>query len=153
MDAKPLSIFELMRVIRDASSTRSSQRALLNALALRCNPDKGYVTWPSYRTLSLDTLLDPATLKRAAHSLEESKLIKRGTRQNRSNLFWINTALLQKQAAAIKAAAVKAKADELAAVPTPFESSAHEEPEQEANCDCDNDNYPEPDEDWNGGSR
>jgi DNA-binding MarR family transcriptional regulator len=142
-----------MRIIRDARSTRGGHRQLLNALALRCSPDKNYITWPSYRQLSLDTLLDPATLKRAAHSLEESKLIKRGTRQNRSNLFWINTALLQKQAAAIKAAEVKAKVDDLAAIPQPFETSEPEESEQECNCGYGNGTDAEPDEDWDGGSR
>ncbi|MGI4827759.1 MAG: hypothetical protein ACRYFU_06165 [Janthinobacterium lividum] len=94
----------MLRNIRDARSTRNAERQLLDALGLRCNPKKKYMCWPSYHQLSLDTGLDSVTLKRAAKRLEDRNLIKRVVRQNRSCLFYLNVALLQEQAEAVKAA-------------------------------------------------
>ena len=99
-----LSLFRLQLLVRDARSTKGARRALLNALTLRCRPDQRYSCFPSYATLAKDTMLDPATLKRAAMALEKAGLIKRKVRRNQSNVFFINVALLMKQAAEIKAA-------------------------------------------------
>jgi hypothetical protein len=92
------SVFLLMLLIRDARSTKGAQRELLYALALRCSPDKEYSCWPSYEKLAQDTCLSKPCLKRAAASLEAAKLIKRVVRQNHSNLFYLNVALIQEQA-------------------------------------------------------
>lgn len=95
---KPLPLFTLLRIIRDAHSTRDAQRELLMALAMRCNPSKGYICWPSYAQLAEDTMLNQETLKRAAKKLEETKLIRRRKRPNHSNIFFINAPLLIQQA-------------------------------------------------------
>lgn len=104
-----MSVFELLRLVRDARSTRNAPRELLYALALRCRPHEKFIAWPSYVQLAKDTLLDEVTLKRAAKKLEDAKLIKRVVRRNRSNCFYINAALLQEQAAAVKSADEAAK--------------------------------------------
>jgi DNA-binding MarR family transcriptional regulator len=104
-----MSVFAVLRLIRDARSTRNADRALLMALGLRCQPAKKFLCWPSYRQLALDTQLDEVTLKRAAKRLEDAGLIKRVVRQNRSNAFFLNISLLQDQAAAVKAADEEAK--------------------------------------------
>ena len=104
-ERKTMSVFQVMRLVRDARSTKGAQRQLLMALALRCNPKKKFICWPSYRVLAEDTLLDPMTLKRAAKKLEDGKLIKRSVRSNHSNVWWVNVALLEEQAAEVKAAA------------------------------------------------
>lgn len=93
-----MPIFKLMRIIRDARSTKGAERHVLNALALRCRPDKGYTAFPSYQTLVADTSLDVATVKRAARKLEAAGVIKRFKRTNRSNIFWINVAALMESA-------------------------------------------------------
>lgn len=90
---------QLLYNIRDARSTKGAQRALLVALALRCDPKKGYLCWPSYRVLAQDTCYDEVTLKRAARALEEYKLIRRHTQRARSNRYYINAKLLAAQAA------------------------------------------------------
>lgn len=100
---KHMPIFEVLRLVRDARSTKKADRELLVALALRCDPTKHFIAWPSYAPLALDTLLDQATLKRAAKRLEDAGLIKRVVRTNRSNHFFINVPLLQEQAAQVKA--------------------------------------------------
>jgi hypothetical protein len=102
MDQKVMPHFALLRLIRDARSTKNADRDLLNALALRSQPAKNFISWPSYRQLALDTQLDEITLRRAAKRLETVKLINRVIRANRSNCFFINVPLLEKQAAAVK---------------------------------------------------
>jgi hypothetical protein len=102
-DAMP--IFRLMRLIRDARSTRNADRDLLYALALRCKPEKKFSCWPSYRQLSLDTMLDEITFRREAKRPEESGLIKHSIRPNRSNLFFINVPKLLDQVEEIEAKA------------------------------------------------
>lgn len=87
-------IFELMLNIRDSQLVKGAQRSLLIALALRCDPDKNYLAWPSYGLLADDTMLDAATLKRAAKRLEELKLISRRVRANKSNRFYVNAGLI-----------------------------------------------------------
>jgi DNA-binding MarR family transcriptional regulator len=104
-----MPVFRVLRLVRDARSTKNADRELLYALVLRCNPAKKFIAWPSYRQLALDTCLDKVTLKRAAKRLEEAKLIKRVVRANRSNCFFVNVALLQDQAAEVKAAEAEAK--------------------------------------------
>jgi DNA-binding transcriptional regulator YhcF (GntR family) len=120
-DAKQevMSVFRLLRLVRDARSTQNADRALLIALAMRCQPAKKFISWPSYRLLAQDTQLDEITLKRAAKRLEDSKLIRRVKRANRSNTFFINAALLQQQAAVVKAAEEAAKKHD--EVESPFE--------------------------------
>jgi DNA-binding MarR family transcriptional regulator len=97
-----MPLIRILWLIRDARSTKNSERELLYALALRCNPNKNYSCWPSYRLLAEDTQLDPATLQRAAKLLEGRQLIKRAQRRNRSNYFYLNIRLLQEQAAAVE---------------------------------------------------
>jgi DNA-binding MarR family transcriptional regulator len=104
-----MPVFRVLRLVRDARSTRNAQRELLYALAMRCQPAKKFICWPSYAQLAKDTLLDVTTLKRAAKRLEDAELIKRVVRPNRSNCFYLNVPLLQEQAAAIKAAEDAAK--------------------------------------------
>lgn len=116
MTEEVMPIFRVLRFVRDARSTKHAERDLLNALALRCNPKKKYIAWPSYALLAKDTLLDEITLKRAAKRLEDAGLIKRVQRQNRSNLFFLNVALLQQQAAAVKEAELMDK-EEVEAAP------------------------------------
>ena len=106
---KPLPLFSLLRTIRDAHSTRDAQRDLLMALAMRCNPSKGYICWPSYAQLEEDTMLNQETLKRAAKKLEDTKLIRRRKRPNHSNIFFINAPLLIQQAEERKEAKEAAK--------------------------------------------
>lgn len=112
-----MPIFKVLRLIRDARSTKHADRALLNALALRCNPHKRFVCWPSYRQLALDTLLDGVTLQRAARRLEDAGLIKRTVRANRSNLFFLNIPKLVEQAEAEK----KAETQDTDPYQSPFE--------------------------------
>lgn len=97
-ETKVMPIFKLLRLVRDAGSTKNAKRELLHAIAMRCRPDKNFIAWPSYRLLAEDTLLDESTLKRAARALEDENLIKRVIRPNRSNCFFVNAALLQEQA-------------------------------------------------------
>jgi DNA-binding MarR family transcriptional regulator len=92
------SILNLLLAIRDAASTKGAQRALLNALALRANPNNDFVCWPSYRMLSRDTCLDEGTLKRAAKRLEDAGLIRRVVRQQQSNRFFVHFDALAAQA-------------------------------------------------------
>ena len=95
-----------------------------------------------YRQLSLDTGLDTVTLKRAAKRLEDRNLIKRAVRQNRSCLFYLNVALLQEQAEAVKAAQEAAKL--AAADESPFEMPTVDD------ASHDSDSY-ESDSDWLSG--
>ncbi len=115
-----VSTFGLLLLVRDARSTGKSERALLNALALRANPEKNYVSWPSYERLERDTLLNQFTLKRAAAALEKKGIISRSVRANRSNRFFINVPLLQEQAAATKAADEAFEASLSGDEPSPF---------------------------------
>jgi hypothetical protein len=119
-ESKIMPIFSVMRTIRDARSTKNAPRELLYALAMRCDPAKKFICWPSYRTLALDTQLDEVTLKRAAKLLEDDGIIRRVVRANRSNCFFLNIALLQEQAAAVKAADDEAKCVAMGAHESPF---------------------------------
>lgn len=103
------SIVQVLWAIRDSKSTKGAARQLLVALALRCSPKQNYCCWPSYRQLAEDCQLDPATLKRAAASLENAGLVKRIVRKNRSNRFFIIVSKLQEQAKAQKEAKEAAK--------------------------------------------
>lgn len=94
------SLLSLLWAIRDARSTSGAQRQLLVALALRCDESKYYSCWPSYDLLAEDCQLEPITLKRAAQKLEDANLIKRQTRANRSNKWFINVPLILQQAKA-----------------------------------------------------
>jgi hypothetical protein len=97
-EATKPSILNLLLAIRDAASTKGAQRALLNALALRANPNNDFVCWPSYRMLNRDTCLDEGTLKRAAKRLEDAGLIRRVVRQQQSNRFFVHFDALAAQA-------------------------------------------------------
>jgi|GEM_PF-3688827 len=122
-ERKHMPIFRILRLVRDARSTKKADRALLYALVLRCRPAEKFIAWPSYARLALDTLLDEVTLQRAAKRLEEAGLIKRVVRANRSNHFYINVALLQDQAAKAKAEdAAKRASDDV------FDDSSFERP-------------------------
>jgi hypothetical protein len=112
METNFMSHFELLRLIRDSRSTKNADRELLHALALRSDPKKSFISWPSYRQLALDTQLDEVTLRRAAKRLESARLIRRVVRANRSNCFLLNVPLLQEQAAEAKAAEDAAKEQE-----------------------------------------
>ena len=90
------------------------------ALALRCNPKKRYSCWPSYRQLALDTGLHEVTLKAAAADLEEANLVKRVTRRNRSNIFFLNIAKLEEQADAVRKAEAEARVKRAAEEENPF---------------------------------
>ncbi len=92
------------RLVRDARSTKHSERIVLIALALRVNAEKGFSCFPSYALLAKDTLLDQKTVQRAVASLEAKDLVKRRERAYSSNIFFLNVGLLQEQAAAVKAA-------------------------------------------------
>jgi hypothetical protein len=94
-----ITIFGLLRCIRDARSTKNASRIVLTALALRCNPSKKFVCWPSYSMLADDTMLDVVTVKRVIRKLVQSELISKTRRPNRSSLYFINVPLLLKQAA------------------------------------------------------
>ena len=115
-----MPVFGVIRLVRDAQSTRNAERELMYALAMRCNPAKKFMSWPSYRMLASDTMLDQATLKRAAKRLEDQQLIKRVVRANRSNVFYLNVALLQQQAADVKAAEKVRKLAESGQDESPF---------------------------------
>ena len=119
-ESEPMPLFRLLLLIRDSRSTRNAERELLMALALRCNPAKNYVCWPSYSMLAKDTQLNEATLQRAAKKLEAAGLIQRLIRPNSSNRFFLNVARLQQQAAEIKAAEAMAKAASPESMESPF---------------------------------
>ena len=93
------SAFGLALALQASRSTKGAQRTLLMALILRCNPDKGYTCWPSYRRLADDTQLDEITLRRAAKQLEEKGLIRRKQRTMKSNIFVVNADVLLRHAA------------------------------------------------------
>jgi hypothetical protein len=97
-----LSTSQLVRLVRDAGSTRNAMREVLYALALRANPKRGYICWPSYAQLALDTCLNEDTVRRATVALDKENLVRRVYRANRSNCFYINVQLLQEQADARK---------------------------------------------------
>ena len=99
-----IPLISLLWLIRDARSTKGAERQLLDALAMRCNPKQGYSCFPSYALLAKGTGLSIISLKRAAAALEKAGKIRRRTRQNKSNIFFLNIALLQEEAAAQKAA-------------------------------------------------
>ena len=112
-----VTVFGLLRHIRDAASTQKAERAVLNALALRCNPAKKFICWPSFATLAEDTLLDIVTVKRTIKKLVDAKLISRTVRPNRSNIYFLNFPLLVQQVADKQAAAKKELED---SVKSPF---------------------------------
>ena len=116
----PKAVLGVLLLIRNARSTRNSQRELLYALALRCNPDRQFLCFPSYGLLAKDTGLDVATLKRAAKALEQAGIIRKVVRPNRSCVFFLNIKLLMEQAAAAKAAEDEAKQSSLTAFTSPF---------------------------------
>jgi DNA-binding transcriptional MocR family regulator len=134
MEKEIMPVFQLLRLIRDARSTKNADRELLYALAMRCQPAKMFVCWPSYRQLALDTMLDEVTLKRAAKHLEDAKLISRVVRANRSNRFFINVPLLQQQVAEVKVADDAAKNQE-PDVDSPFDQPVISEAEAETDED------------------
>lgn len=107
---KPSS-FTLLLAVRDSQSTRGSARALLQALVYRA--DRSYICWPSYRQLAEDTMLDEATLKRAAKTLEDAGLIRRIIRRQRSNKFFVRYDRIVEQAEAKREARKVAKAEAL----------------------------------------
>ncbi len=111
---KELPLISIMWAIRDSRCTRNAERQLLDALAMRCNPSKGYTCWPSYEMLGLDTGCNPATLKKAALALEKMGLIHRRVRRNRSNIYTVHVAKILQQAE-IQRAVDKAKKDALVA--------------------------------------
>lgn len=121
--SETLSMFKLLRLVRDARSTKNSDRLLLNALAMRSDPKRNYACWPSYRQLGLDTMLDEVTLKRAAKRLEDAGLLRRRVRKNRSNLFFVNVTKLIEQAEAMREANRKSKSENWE---SPFEFSLEE---------------------------
>jgi hypothetical protein len=132
-----LSNFQVLRMIRDSRTTKHSERLLLNALALRANPAKGYRSWPSYALLSLDTMLDQKRVRRAAQALEAKNLIKRMERPNSTNLFFVNVALLAAQAEEALAQDKKKKQED-AGIESPFghfEGSIDESEEPHADCE------------------
>jgi hypothetical protein len=97
------SAFKVLIWARDAGSTRGAERELLYALILRCRKEVKYAAFPGYALLAGDTGLHPITLKRAAAGLIKAGIIRRHVRPNRSNMWYINVALLQEQAEARKA--------------------------------------------------
>ena len=94
-----ISNFELLRLIRDARSTQKTTRIVLNALALRANPNARHSCFPSRPLIATDTQLDLKTVRRALSQLEADKLIAIRTRFNDSDVFFVNVELLQRQAA------------------------------------------------------
>ncbi len=103
------SPLRLAFMLRDSRTTKGAQRTLLMALVLRCNPNKGYICWPSYRLLADDTQLDAITLRRAAKALEDKGLIRRKQRATRSNIFIVNAELLEQHSAEARLAREKEK--------------------------------------------
>ena len=96
MSEKSLSQFALLLLVRDSHIVRNAERQLLDALIMRSNPKKRYICWPSYHQLSEDTNLSPKTLRRAAVELVKRDFVMRKVRANRSNVWFINAALIQK---------------------------------------------------------
>lgn len=142
-----LPVFSVLRLVRDARSTTNAPRELLYALALRCQPAKNFISWPSYCQLAKDTQLNEITLKRAAKTLEDAKLIRRVVRANRSNCFFINVALLQEQAAEVKAT------DEAEKLASASDESPFDEPVQPEAPSNDRD-VDDGEDEWNqGGAR
>jgi DNA-binding MarR family transcriptional regulator len=81
--------FALLWTIRDARLVRNAENQLVMALAMRCNPTKGYTCFPSYSLLAKDTGCNINTLKKAAAELERKGLIRRRTRKSKANVFAI----------------------------------------------------------------
>jgi DNA-binding MarR family transcriptional regulator len=143
------SILNLLLAIRDAGSTKGAQRALLNALALRANPNNDFVCWPSYRVLSMDTCLDGGTLKRAAKRLEDAGLIRRVVRQQQSNRFYVSFDVLAAQAEGQREARQLAKRgprDERGRIAEPQNNSVNID--SPVDFDDDNDSEQDPFENW-----
>jgi hypothetical protein len=112
MSQDSMSLISVLWTIRDSRYVRNAERQLLDALAMRCNPKKGYRCWPSYAQLSLDTGCSIATLKKAAAGLEQKQIIKRYVRHNRANVYAINIAKLV-ELADVQRAADRAKREAL----------------------------------------
>lgn len=91
---KGLSRFDLFELVRDATEVGGAQFLLLIAIAWRANPRENYSCFPSYQRLAEDTHCTQQALRAAARKLEEAKLIWREKRRNRSNVFYLNVALL-----------------------------------------------------------
>jgi Helix-turn-helix domain len=79
----------LLWTIRDARLVRNAENQLVMALAMRCNPAKGYTCFPSYSLLAKDTGCNINTLKKAAAELERKGLIHRRTRKSKANVLTI----------------------------------------------------------------
>ncbi len=94
---------DILKLIRDARSTKHSDRIVLSALAIRVNPRKRHSCWPGQPLLVIDTQLDLKTVRAALDRLEANGLIARKKRFDDTDVYWINVALLQRQAAANKA--------------------------------------------------
>jgi Helix-turn-helix domain len=97
-ETKTMSNFEVLRFIRDARSTKGADRAVLNALALRANPNARYSCYPSLQTIADDTMLSVRQVQRALPKLRQANLITYKKRDYKSNYYWINVAELSSQA-------------------------------------------------------
>jgi hypothetical protein len=91
---KGITRIELYEMVRDATTVTGAQRALLDAIAWRAKAEDRYSCDPSYARLVHDTHYTARNLQIAAQKLEEAKYIKRVTRSNRSNVFFLNVSLL-----------------------------------------------------------
>lgn len=80
--------------------TEGANRAVLNALVLRANPERSYMSFPTYELLAADTGLHPTTCQRSVKWLEDRKLVKRSRQFNSSNRFFVNTKEIERLAAA-----------------------------------------------------
>lgn len=74
---KRVSRFELYELVRDATTVNGAQRALLDSLAWRANPEKSFTCFPSYDRLVEDTHYTEQNLRVAARKLEGAGFIKR----------------------------------------------------------------------------
>lgn len=111
-EGKPGTLVSIQWAIRDSRKTtkvKGAERALFEAIGLRCNPKTYFSCFPSYRLLAADTGYDESTLRKKAKVLVAKHLIGRKVRKNRSNIFTLNIKLLWKLARAEKAATEEAE--------------------------------------------
>ena len=87
----------LLRLIRDARSTKAAGRALLTALAMRMDAGLTCRSSATYEKLAQDTQCDTKTLQRTVKALCEEGLLAQVVRPTRSNVFYINVTLLEQQ--------------------------------------------------------
>jgi hypothetical protein len=145
-----MSLISVLLLIRDDRKTKGAQRELLYALALRCQPDKAFICWPSYQQLALDTQLNEVTLKRAAHALEEAGYIHRVIRPNHSNKFFLNMAKIQAEAMVNRAADQEARAARKAVEveEAPFPPPSPEKRDERPSPDAENQDDPDSEDSW-----